>query len=555
MKTNESRRNTLFIAASAVGVVAIGAAVIGVWNVTANSAAAPAVETSEAGSADGEPARGGELVVALGDVPSNLDLAITPYNNFASRASVDNLFDQDPETGEILPWLATEYEVSDDGLIYTFSLLEGVTFSNGEPFNAHEVKANFDNAIEFRAANGTGVAAGYLTGYTESRVIDDLTLEVTFSQPRADFLQALTEKALGIQWSGRLTLDAEQRAAEGPIGTGAFLISEYIPDERITIVRRDGYDWGSPVNENQGEPYLDSVSFVEIPESGVQVESLLSGEVDAVINPQSADVPRIIAAGGQVVSAISAGVPSTLLPNLEHAPFNDEDVRAAFQIGIDREDIESAINDDRSPAPRSIVSDTLPGVLDLSAELAYDPSAAKKILEDSGWTLGEDGIYQRNGERLTAEITFTSVNERPLWQLLQSQLLDIGFDLQIRQVTSAESTAAQQSGDWDLVSTSFTRADANILLNTFHPDYVSNNRFTRENIGDLVEILDAQAAELDTAVRQELFEDAQRLIIERGYAFPYAQSGRSTAALGGVHGLGNQISGQQVFDQAWKDAG
>lgn len=544
------RKRLAWIAAAAAAALLASGCAAG----NSPSADATSGATTQETVSAGEPVVGGDLVVALSDIPPVLDAALTPYNNFPGRAAVDNLFDQDPETGEIVPWLATGHEVSDDGLTWTLTLQDGVTFSNGEPFNAEAVKANFDNAIEFRAATGRGVAAAYISGYESSTVIDDLTIEVTFAEPKAGFLQALTEKALGIIWPGSLTLDYDQRGTDGPIGTGPFVIEENVPDDHITIVRREGYAWPSPVSSNEGEAYLDSITFVEIPETGVQVESLLSGEVDVILAIDSADIDRVLGEGGQIVSAISAGIPNTLYPNLDRAPFNDEAVRQAFQIGIDREDLEATIYNEYNPAPNSIVSDTVPGSVDLSALLAYDPEKANQLLESAGWIAGDDGIRVKDGERLDAEIAFTSVNQRPLWQLLQSQLLDIGFDLQLKQVTSAESTALQESGQWDLLSGNFTRADPDVLLNTFHPDYVSYARYTTENVGDLVELLDAQTVELDADKRQDLFEQAQRLIIERGYAFPYSQSGRQSIALDNVHGLGNQITGWQVFDQAWKDA-
>ncbi|MGW9114690.1 ABC transporter substrate-binding protein [Microbacterium sp. NPDC055683] len=535
---------------TAAGIAALLATAVAL---SACASAAPGADAADA-DADATPVVGGELVVGQTDIPPCLDAAITPYNNFAGRAVVDNLFDQDEETGEILPWLATGYEVSDDGLTYTISLRDDVTFSNGEPFTAEAVTATLDNAIEFRATDGRGVAAAYISGYSGSEAVDDHTVTVTFEEPKAGFIQALTEKALGIIWPGSLTLDYDQRCETGPIGTGPFVIEENVPDDHITVVRRDGYAWPSPNSDNPGEAYVDAIRFVEIPEGGVLTENLLSGEVDAAISLSSTDIARVEAEGGQVVSAVSAGIANTIYPNLDHAPFDDEAVRQAFQVGFDRQELQDTIYDQYSPAPTSVISDTVPGHVDLSDALAYDPDGAAALLEDAGWEIADDGIREKDGERLEAEITFTDENSRPLWQLVQAQLLEIGFDLQLRQVTLAESTALQESGEWDLLAGNFTRADPDVLLNTFHPDFVTYARFTDENIPDLVEVLDAQTTELDPAARQELFAEAQRLIVERGYGFPYSQSGRPTVALGNVHGLGNQLTGWQVFDEAWLDA-
>lgn len=519
----------------------------------ANDNASSNSSSTEAASSSTAPTVGGELNVGIWQVPPCLDPTITPYNNHPGRATVDNLLEQDLETGEIKPWLATAWQIADDGLSYTFTLREDVTFSNGEPFNAETVKANFDNHIEFRQREGRGVAAAYLDGYAGSEVIDEYTVRIDLSQRRAGFLQALTEKALGIVWPGSLTGSYDERCA-GIVGTGPFIVDENVTGDHITVVRRDDYAWQSPNSLHEGPAYLDSITFVEIPESGVLTESLLSGSIDALLSTTLSDIDRIKDAGNVIESRVVGGIATTLYPNLAQAPFDDIAVRQAVQIGFDRIETNEVIFSEYNPPATSPVSTEVPGYIDLSAKLGYDPVKANEILENAGWIAGADGIREKNGQRLDAELVFTSDNDRPINQLLQSQLKTIGFDLQLAQVNSAENTARLQSGDWDLVRGGFTRADPDVLLSTYHPDYVSNARYTHETVADLVALLDAQTVELDQQKRNDVFAQALELIVDKGYSFPVNEFSYTVAHSASTHGFTYQAAGWNIFFDVWKEA-
>lgn len=528
-----------------------GTGVLIVAALALTSCAGAADEATGQPSESLEPVVGGELVVGLSDIPPCIDPAITPYNNFPGRAVVDNLFEQDEETGEIEPWLATGYEVSEDGLTYTLSLRDDVTFSNGEPFDAGAVKATLDNAIEFRATDGRGVAAAYISGYVGSTVVDDQTVEVEFEQPKAGFIQALTEKALGIIWPGSLTLDYDERCTTGPIGTGPFVIEENVPDDHVTVVRREGYAWASPNSDNPGEAYLDALRFVEIPEGGVLTESLLSGEVDVAINLSSTDSARVVAEGGQIVSAVSAGVPNTLYPNLDRAPFDDESVRQAFQIGIDRAELESTIYNEYNPAPSSIVSDTVPGHIDLSDELAYDPDAAKALLEDAGWEEGDDGIREKDGQRLT--LVASGLSTYADAELLQQQWKAAGIDVPLLNEDTAASTERLAAGDYDFHVWTMTRADPDILNAIWNSDRTSFG-YARAVPSDLDDLLLAQAAATDADERQELVDRIQGRLVSEAWGFPISDR----AWVYGVNESGNglRLDGETklVFFDVWVDA-
>lgn len=156
--------------------------------------------SSAAGSdeAAGEPTTGGTLEVGFAEDIANYDPHQRPQltARTISRQIADTLTDQDPETGEIVPFLAESWEISDDATEFTFTLREDATFSDGTPVDAAAVKANFDRIIEIGALSYVG--AGLLRNYTGSEVLEPYVVKVSFSEPNAQFLQATSVASLSI---------------------------------------------------------------------------------------------------------------------------------------------------------------------------------------------------------------------------------------------------------------------------------------------------------------------------------------------------------------------
>ena len=155
---------------------------------------------------------GGTLRFALGASPSGVDPQQVGSNVsiYIARQLADSLTDQDPETGEIVPWLAESWEVSDDLTHFTFHLRDDVTFSDGTPLTATTVKANFDALVGPLAASAP-LAGSYLSGYQATTVDDEHTVTVAFATPNAQFLQATSTVSLAILSDATATTDPAAR--------------------------------------------------------------------------------------------------------------------------------------------------------------------------------------------------------------------------------------------------------------------------------------------------------------------------------------------------------
>jgi peptide/nickel transport system substrate-binding protein len=507
---------------------------------------------TSSGSASGDdltPRSGGSITVGI--IPTcGLDKAQTSGCNFANVEVVDNLTEQLPDTGEIVPWLAESWDIGDDGKSYTFRLKDGVTFSNGEKFDAAAVKLNFDNVVELGKQGRAFQSSAYLQGYRESVVVDPQTLRVEFDTPKAGLLQALSEKPLGIIAPETITTKSpEDRLAFGVIGSGPFVIDEVVPDQKIVVRKREDYTWSSPKNAHEGPAYLDQVTFQILPEDLVRTGALLSGQIQVSTTIPSNDVDSIRGQGFDIASRSSAGIVYTYYPNVKDPILSDESVRKALQLGLDRQQIHDTVFNEFQAVPTSILSSTHPNYTDLSDSLRKDQDEARRILDAAGWVPGSDGIREKNSQKLTIAIQFSANGDKPIHELAQQQLREVGIDFQLQQVTQAETIANRNSGQWQLQYGNLTRPDADVLVSSFDPNY--SNFYKSSYDPELEQLLDAQTTELDENARGELADRIQKIIIDRGYAFPVTEGSQTQAAPPTVHGLSFQAPWWPSFVDAW----
>ncbi|HWJ86434.1 MAG TPA: ABC transporter substrate-binding protein, partial [Cellulomonas sp.] len=178
--------------------VVTGLTALGLVLTACSSSDTPAADPSTSESADSAaPVDGGDLIFAIGNDPISVNPAGIGSGNdtlYVTRQLVDSLLWQDPADGTLKPWLATKWESNADQTEFTFTLRDGVTFSDGTPFTAASVKANFDDSV---AAGAKSSAAASFIGYTGTTVVDDHTVKVAFSSPNAAFPQATSAVALG----------------------------------------------------------------------------------------------------------------------------------------------------------------------------------------------------------------------------------------------------------------------------------------------------------------------------------------------------------------------
>ncbi|WP_181781882.1 ABC transporter substrate-binding protein, partial [Pseudonocardia pini] len=467
---------------------------------------------------------------------------------YSVRQLVDSLTDQDPQTGDLKPWLATAWETSPDAKSYTFTLREGVTFSDGTPLDANAVKANFDRVPQL-GARGT-LPKGYLAGYAGTTVLSPTQLTVSFQQPNVQFLQGTSTHSLGILSPASVAKSDDDRCT-GVIGSGPFTLANYTQNATITLAKRPGYDWGSSLFAHQGEAYLDTLEFRIVPESGVRTGSLQSGEVDVIGSIGQQDEAPLTGAGAQLLARSNPGITFGIGLNQSKPIANDPAVRQALSLAINRQEIVSAVFPSQTLPATSVLASTTPSYADQSAALTFDAQRAGSTLDAAGWVPGPDGIRAKDGQPLTLQVSFANVaaTNKPTLELIQQQARAVGIDVQVQEYPISQTPQIQSSGDFTSFWFNITRADPDILRSSFS---VAGANFYRVPETPLEPLLTGQAAEPDPAKRTALVEQAQQEFLKQGFFVPVVELTTVLGVGASTHGVTFDASSRIQLHDAWK---
>ncbi|MGY4962106.1 ABC transporter substrate-binding protein [Streptomyces sp. 900105245] len=504
----------------------------------------------DSGSGTGQPKSGGTLTFAVGSDAGCVDPQQVASNEtiYSVRQIVDSLTDQDPKTGKIVPWLAKSWDISSDTTTFTFHLRSGVTFSDGSKLTAQVVKDNFD-AVPKLGALGT-LAEGYLSGVKSTTVVDPLTVKVTFSQPNAQFLQATSTHSLGIESSASVKKTPQQKCSDGVIGSGPFVLKQYVQNQSITLAKRTGYAWGSSLWSKKGEAYLDKLVFKVVPEAGVRAGSLQSGQVDAVSSVGKANEAALKGAQVTLRRRANPGVVFGLGLNNSRPLFKDAKVRQAILYAIDRQQIADTVFPTGTQPATSVLAHTTPDYTDLASGRTFDAAKAKSLLDGAGWRTGGDGIRAKDGKKLSLTIKWfpNATTNQPALELIQQQLKAVGVEVVLKQLQITQFAPTLQSGEYDAVWGNVTRADPDILRSSFSTKLAN---FYRLPASSLDSALSEQAATVEAAKRRQLVTQAQRLIVQNARYVPVVELQTQLGVAKKVHDLNFDASSRIQLHDTW----
>ncbi|WP_395245020.1 ABC transporter substrate-binding protein [Agromyces sp. MMS24-K17] len=521
------------------------------------SCAGSGADASGAG-ASGDRVDGGEITAYSANI-SYLD----PRQNhgFVGRALADSLLDIDPDTFELKPWLATDWSANDDQTEFSFTLRDDVTFSDGSKLTGDVVKANFDAAVtQIEDGNGWYIR-GLFDNYIETEVVSDTEVIVKFSQPNPAFLPTIPTSFLAILSADSFDLSYEERQAGDFAGSGPFELDSYTPNEQITLVRRDDYDWASDASEHTGAASLEKVTINFVDEQSVRENALLAGEIQLAQNPTVEGSKQLTDQGFGLISRAQSGNPYSLVANFARPLTKDLDLRRALSKVIDRDTIQQSITTDAEPASTSVLTPSTFGYADQSEYISYDPEGAEEILDGAGWVVGDDGIREKDGQRLT----FTIVN---WWepkaitdalQLIKEDAAKVGIEIEL--VNEAPGGSTWTDGEGDFLYNNATRADGGIALYSQYTDeYLqANSGATTAEVtepgSDLSGILERSFVEPDVDARQDLLAQAQEILVRDAVRIPVFDNVNSEsgyfASDAKLHGLRENSISELVLYDAW----
>lgn len=279
-------------------------------------------------------------------------------------------------TGTVLPKLAKSWEISPDGLEMTFMLQEGVTFSDGTPFDAEAVKWNVERM------NNPEVMTSSKSPYDriiKVDVIDPLTVKFTLDKYSAPLLQALasTNIAMLSPASAPVGSDAYKALAlNTPVGTGPYIMKEFVKGDHILVERNPNY-WGE-------QPYFDEVLFRIVPEPATRESLLLAGQVDMAVQPPVTDLPALEA--NDKVTLLVEPINRLIFFQINNQSeyLNDIRVRHALNYAVDKDSIIKNVLLGLGKPVVSPMPDSFFGWCDVGDPYTYDPEKAKALLQEAG---------------------------------------------------------------------------------------------------------------------------------------------------------------------------
>lgn len=467
------------------------------------------------------PASGGTLVYILNGEPDSLDPHKTVRQDSWSvmRFVTSSLVHRDPE-GNYVPYLAESWEMSDDGLTWTFHLKKDVTFHDGTPLTAQDVAWTFTRAKD--PAN-PGAAGASLAAVDSIEATDDSTVVLHLLQPFFPLLTSLSDPA----FFGILSQAAVEAAGEDygrqPIGTGPYKFKEWITGDRIVLERNPDFNWGPPF-AHQGPAYPDAIEFRIIPESATQVVSMEAGEVD-VAGVVASDEETVRQTGLYTLyDVLAPGTGPYLQFNTGRPPLDDVRVRQALSMAIDRDVLVKVVMQGKAvPQYGPLSASTIgywPGVEYVGYR--YNLEKARALMQEAGYTVNASGMLEKDGQPLKFTLktlagidTFLRTAE-----ILQEQFKALGVEIRLEQQETGALVADEVSGNYELGMMQVGWADADILYQLFHSSMIGALNLAQLSDPKLDEMLTKTRTTMDPELRQQWVDDVQRYITEQAFMAP-----------------------------------
>ena len=412
---------------------------------TDNTAGAENESTAEVKGVDVDTT--GYLVAAL-----NADIQTADVQKTSKDYEVPfNIFDRlvDVEVGtdgnsKIVPSLAESWDISDDGLEYTFHLRQGVKFHNGNDFTAEDVAYTFHRMLTVEGGVNTEFidqikgADELLAGETDTlegvEVVDDYTIKVTLKEPFAGFLASISSPGVSIYDSEATEAAGDQFGMDPAVtvGTGPFEFSSWSFNNQLVLTRNEDY-W-------KGASGLPGVVIKIIPDTETQSMMFESGELDILDLDYAADSADRFTETypDQIVQGPRVGIVYFTM-NFNKEPFQDVRVRKAVQMSIDRQAILDALYGGRGQVEQGIFPHGLIGFNPDQEEIKYDPEAAKALLAEAGYA---DGFDMEIAADSSASDTMTMALE-----IVSDQLAEVGIRAEIKNYDESTWLETRKSGE------------------------------------------------------------------------------------------------------------
>ncbi|NMA01032.1 MAG: hypothetical protein GX923_00530 [Clostridia bacterium] len=430
-----------------------------------------------------------ELSIGIANDPEGLDPHRTASTTTfqVTNNIYDTLLGVDTK-GNLKPRLAKDWHVSDDGLTYTLELQENVFFHNGREMTAEDVKFSLE-----RLTDDQSPKANDYKGIKEIRVESPATLVIELSTADITF-----PSLLAYPWAAIVPAEAVDTLKNKPIGTGPYILKEWIPQQHLVLEKNKDYFLG--------EATLDKVTIKTLPVSASQLTSLESGTVD-VIYDVTGEMAKVIATKEdlKLINAPQYMV-QVLALNNAHPALKDVRVRQAISMAIDKETIILGANDGFGDVIGSHMPSISPYYVDTTSVLKHDVERAKELLKEAGY---------ENGLNLKLTLPKQYKLHVDSGQIIADQLSKIGINAEIEVIEWAswiKDVYTERKYEMTVVGHT-GRLDPDAFLNRYASD-ASGNYFNYQN-SHVEDLLVQGIQERDEAKRKEIYKEIQNILAEQ----------------------------------------
>lgn len=493
--------------------------------------AAPPAAATQAPAATTAPAqptqaaavpKGGIIRIGYGAEVDNLNAFTSQFLTDIELTMVEGLIVSN-DKNEYIPVLAKQVPTVENGLVktradgkveMTWPLQQGVKWHD----NVHEFTAD-DVCFTWKYVVSEGSEVYNRNSYlpiSDCRVQDKYTAVMVWDKPSAIYnglFEAILPKYM-LEGQNIVKYDAYNRS---PVGTGPFIFVEWKAGEYVRVKRNPNYWRGTQY------PYADEIVFRFIPDINTRLNAVKAGEVDfAQLVPTQVKEAKDLSNYTLILVQQNSWQHFDMSIKTERGAkiFNDKAVRQALFMSIDRKTIVDGVLEGTVAIADTVAPTSSPYYNPNVKKYAYDPTAAKKLLDDAGWKVGADGIREKGGEKLSLTALLSSADAigKLYWQVIQQNFKAVGIDLKIDTREAAARTTAWRSGQWEIqISRWVLPADPSV---TGLYSCKGSNNMTGFCDPAADEAMIASDQELDPAKRKAQLLKAQELLAEDAFSFP-----------------------------------
>jgi len=508
-----------------------------------------------------EPRAGGTLIypAPYGGAVGTLDPANTTRTQdyIIINAINEGLVQIDPETLKTEPSLATDWEVSSDGLKYTFHLKEGVTFHNGEKFTAQDVRYTFERIMDPKEASlatnlltpvegAQAFNEGEADSITGIEVLGQYELRITLNQRASYFLYNLASPNLAIVSRQAVEKWGDEYGSH-PVGTGPFYFEQWRRGSFIEVKRFDNY-------HVEGLPYLDKIRFRVMPETSARVASFRGEDLDFDIvgvsmyqtYKNSPKYKDLLHEGAELYTR-------EITFNLSVEKLRDKRVRQAFNYAIDKKLVVQKLLSGKAYPATGWFPNSLSAFNPDLKGYEYEPGKAKELMEEAGY--GED-----NRLKLKIIGTNNSAWGIPVVEAITPFLEKVGFDIEPVLVDGSTLASKQSEGDFEAAIWSLggTVSPVRYIKNYFYSEVPrSAGRFSAYESAEFDKYLETAMEATAVEERIEALQKAEKVIVEDAPVWFFNYNKAVGIRQPWVHGTVSNAREMafQPFAQIWIDEG